>query len=245
MSCSKFEDEHVLQVYESIADHFSTTRYKRWPVVERFIAELPRGSLGCDLGCGNGKNLTWDSTHSLTVGLDTYDCAGVSLLFIGGDRCSGLLDICRSRGFEVVRGTVLCDPFRTGSFDFALSIAVLHHLRTRERRLEAVCEMLRVMRRGARGLVFVWAFEDNASVRRPGLVVLDGCEQDVLVPWSLPSSSQTDASHPAADTGHLRYYHLFKRGELEEFVQAAGGHLEQSGYDRDNWYVVFSKPDVE
>lgn len=48
---------HVRKVYDGIAEHFSATRYKRWPVVDRFLADLPRGSLGMDLGCGNGKNL--------------------------------------------------------------------------------------------------------------------------------------------------------------------------------------------
>ena len=32
-----FEEEHVQQVYEAIAPHFSATRYKRWPIVEAFI----------------------------------------------------------------------------------------------------------------------------------------------------------------------------------------------------------------
>jgi len=29
-----------------------------WPVVERFLLELPDGSIGLDVGCGNGKYLT-------------------------------------------------------------------------------------------------------------------------------------------------------------------------------------------
>ena len=64
-----FEGEHVQQVYEAIAPHFSATRYKRWPVVEKFIETLPKGSLGCDFGCGNGKNLDYYDGR-MTIGLD-------------------------------------------------------------------------------------------------------------------------------------------------------------------------------
>lgn len=29
-----------------------------WPIVERFLLGLPDGSVGLDIGCGNGKYLT-------------------------------------------------------------------------------------------------------------------------------------------------------------------------------------------
>ncbi len=32
-----FEQKHVHQVYDKIANHFSHTRYKPWPVVENFL----------------------------------------------------------------------------------------------------------------------------------------------------------------------------------------------------------------
>ncbi len=133
----------------------------------------------------------------------------------------------------MAQGTVLKDPFRDCIFDFALSIAVIHHMRTRERRLQAIEEMLRVMRSGARGLIFVWAFEENASVRRHKLTVLDGNEQDVLVPWTTNGAENAEV--------HQRYYHLFKKGELDDLVLAAGASIEASGYDRDNHYVIFNK----
>ena len=58
MSELDYEEEHVHQVYEQIASHFSSTRYKPWPIVERFLKELSPGSVGLDVGCGNGKYLT-------------------------------------------------------------------------------------------------------------------------------------------------------------------------------------------
>ncbi|KAJ5322979.1 hypothetical protein N7452_011268 [Penicillium brevicompactum] len=52
-----YEQENVHEVYQQIAQHFSATRYKPWPIVERFLTELSPGAVGLDVGCGNGKNL--------------------------------------------------------------------------------------------------------------------------------------------------------------------------------------------
>ena len=48
---------NFLQVYDQIADHFSSTRHSAWPRVKRFLDAIPVGSLVLDLGCGNGKYL--------------------------------------------------------------------------------------------------------------------------------------------------------------------------------------------
>ncbi|OMH84522.1 tRNA (carboxymethyluridine(34)-5-O)-methyltransferase [Zancudomyces culisetae] len=55
ISDSQKELEYVHNVYDQISNHFSNTRYKPWPVIARFIGSLEPGSLGADVGCGNGK----------------------------------------------------------------------------------------------------------------------------------------------------------------------------------------------
>lgn len=37
--------------------HIKLTVSQPWPIVERFLQGLTPGSVGLDLGCGNGKNL--------------------------------------------------------------------------------------------------------------------------------------------------------------------------------------------
>lgn len=40
----------------------------------------------------------------------------------------------------------------------------------------------------------------------------------------------------------IRYYHLFKQGELDDlFRQVEGVEIETTGYDRDNHYVIACK----
>lgn len=119
------------------------------------------------------------------------------------------------------------------------------------------------MKSGAVGLIFVWAFEENKSVKRHKLTVLDGNEQDVLVPWSMNEFSgkkfseeltsepvtkkiKTDANETEKinnddSSSFQRYYHLFKKGELDELVKEAGGEILESDYDRDNYYIKFKK----
>lgn len=68
-------------------------------------------------------------------------------------------------------------PFRDGSFDAVLSISVIHHFATVERRIRAIRELARILKVGGRIIITVWAFEQKS--RR-----FDGnSSQDVLIPW--------------------------------------------------------------
>lgn len=44
------EKKFVYEIYEKIAPHFSHTRYKPWPKIEKFLMELPTGTLIADVG---------------------------------------------------------------------------------------------------------------------------------------------------------------------------------------------------
>ena len=146
VSATDMEKKHVYEVYEKIAPHFSNTRYKQWPRIQKYLESLPVGSLNCDVGCGNGK----------------YLGANKSQIFnIGTDRSHNLLEICRERdgGFQ----TFFCDslklPVRDGVFDSVISIAVIHHFSTPGLRVAALREMHRILKVGGRVLVYVWAYE--------------------------------------------------------------------------------------
>lgn len=65
----KMEDMYVHEVYEKIAVHFSRTRQKPWPIVEKYLLKQPIGSLGVDIGCGNGRYLSINPNLFL-IGID-------------------------------------------------------------------------------------------------------------------------------------------------------------------------------
>ncbi|GAO14211.1 uncharacterized protein UV8b_08066 [Ustilaginoidea virens] len=211
-----FEAAHVHAVYESIAPHFSATRHSPWPLVSRFLRALPPGAVGLDVGAGNGK----------------YAPVNPALHLLASDRSPALARLARAqRRAEVLLADSLALPYRAACADFAICIAVVHHLSTRPRRQRALAALLRVLRPRGRALVYVWALEQGSSSRRGWHAA---CPQDALVPWVVR------AKGGLPDQTYHRYYHLYREGELEEDVAAAGGVVCESGYERDNWWVIFT-----
>jgi alkylated DNA repair protein alkB family protein 8 len=145
---TEMEKKHVYEVYEKIAPHFSNTRYKPWPKIEKFLNEMEEGSLNLDVGCGNGKYLHVNSQKVVNVGTDrSFNLIGLAMEKYGGNQ------------------TFVCDslslPVRTGTFDSCISIAVVHHFSTKSLRIKAIREMARALRVGGRVLILVWAFEQE------------------------------------------------------------------------------------
>ncbi|RHN74032.1 putative tRNA (carboxymethyluridine(34)-5-O)-methyltransferase [Medicago truncatula] len=72
------------------------------------------------------------------------------------------------RGNEVLVADAVNLPYRTGFGDAAISIAVLHHLSTENRRRKAIEELVRVVKKGGLVLITVWAVEqeDEALVKK-------------------------------------------------------------------------------
>lgn len=44
----------------------------------------------------------------------------------------------------------------------------------------------------------------------------------------------------SGDKTFLRYYHLYKKGELEHDIEEADGVVSESGYEKDNWWAIAS-----
>lgn len=306
-----YEDTHVHDVYEAIAPHFSATRHKPWPFVSSFLAAQPPGSVGLDVGCGNGKNmgvnrdvliLGCDRSRALAALARDLWCSEYHSRSRASDASEANKNAPGAQfggpiiaGADVAVADGLDLPFREESADFAICIAVIHHLSTQKRRVDAVRQLLRCIhrtgvdaqQRGGKVLIYVWALEQSTS--RRGWDV--GGEQDLLVPWVMKTPQQkkpkpkpreqkqnknknTSQGKPdetvefeaAAVTGRVdapgkesgdsadrrvgsdgqphtdktfhRFYHLYRKGELEEDVVAAGGRVLSSGYERDNWWVV-------
>jgi len=242
-----YEETHVHKVYDEIAAHFSSTRYKPWPIIAQFLSDLPTGWIGLDSGCGNGKYLPLP-----------LDRPG-SLWTIGLDRSRNLLEMARSAGGsgvirEVLWGDVLDHGWRSGAFDYAISIATIHHLATQQRRKLAVQRLLQsVCPAHGRVLIYVWAIEQDRLSKRTIPVADTLAGQDVFVPWVL-SKQHTDAENKDESQVLNRYYHLFSKGELGSLVSdaaselglriglpedsvAAGVEISQDGWERSNYYV--------
>jgi tRNA (uracil-5-)-methyltransferase TRM9 len=255
-AAAAFEQRHVHDVYAAIAPHFSATRHSPWPLVQTFLDAQPAGSLGLDIGCGNGKYAGLNPAIAL-LGCDfSEELVGLAMGKIQADSHRPGGDVGKAKpkreasaaSLPVADDALVADsldlPFRANAADFAISIAVVHHFSTRERRIAAVREVLRCVRPGGQVLLYVWALEQRQSRRGWD----EGQAQDQFVPWVVqrqgkkgkgPAESQdSDKVADEGDRTFQRYYHLYRRGELEEDVTTAGGLAVKSGYEKDNWWVV-------
>ncbi|KAK7199985.1 Methyltransferase domain containing protein [Novymonas esmeraldas] len=301
-----YERQFVHDVYSAIADHFSGTRYKAWPLVSAFLGRLPPFSLVADVGCGNGKYFAaaqrllaaappppGDASCAKSDGASPHELEAQPLppllaaasvpahrYVVGLDYSEELLRSTQRRlvdpnmhqppvprrrlhrkraaseadggatpvsteelpRTDTVRSDALRCPLRGGLFDAAISIAVIHHYASRERRVAAVRELLRLVRpHGGRVLIYVWAREQAGRTKRP----IDPDTGDGLVRWE---------RHQKFDTTQQvfhRFYHFFAEGELEQLChEAANGDggagampyvVEESYYDKENWCVVLER----
>lgn len=214
-------------MYESIASHFSITRYKPWPLIPAFLNSLPAGSIGADLGCGNGKYL---SLRNVLIGDKTQQgiIGNNDILTVGLDRSSNLIDLAahnvvagervlsdvnQKQKNEVMVGDAISSCYRSRCFDFALSIATIHHFSTKQRRMQAVQELIRIIRpatvtaaqatltgdieqrsskdqnkQSGRFLIYVWALEQKGESRRQFESIEKAQDEegrDLLIPWVL------------------------------------------------------------
>ncbi|KAG5518873.1 hypothetical protein PMAC_002404 [Pneumocystis sp. 'macacae'] len=217
-SGAALEEAHVHGAYEAIAAGFSATRRRvglerravlmgqPWPSVVDFLMAQPQGSVGLDVGCGNGRHLSVRPDIVL-VGLDSGRAVGgwcgvVARVSVAGERreaytrrCEALVRQAARRGdTDVLVGDGLSMPMRP-IFDFCLSIAVIHHFATERRRIAALQALLGVLRPGGRAYVVVWALEQPDSRRGWDA----GDEQDVLVPWKRSDGAGGSSVHAERD----------------------------------------------
>lgn len=114
----------------------------------------------------------------------------------------------------------LCDnlelPFRDDSFDAVLSLAVVHHFATTERRVRALRELARVLRIGGRVVITVWALEQRHRRFE---------SQDVLIPWQPPKNrTYSNAySDEEEDEDFLPPYHAYTEDSTNSSRSAGDG----------------------
>lgn len=160
-----------------------------------------------------------------------------------------LTQICKDRNHQVFNCDCLQLPIRSSCVDLCLSIAVLHHLATSDRRLKALTEINRVLTIGGQALVYVWAKE---QCRNQNLSTY--LKQSKTNQLKLETKSETTKEHCVKSIDinlpihtnrsnfthndllvpwklnqnnvkenepetHLRYYHVFEESELKHLCE--------------------------
>ncbi|XP_041079278.1 probable tRNA methyltransferase 9B [Polyodon spathula] len=171
----QLEKQHVHSVYEKTAPYLSDLRCKAWPRVRQFLLDQEPGSLIADIGCGTGKYLSVNS----------------QIYNLGCDYCSPLVEKARKQGHEVLVCDNLQLPFRDQVFNAVISIGVIHHFSTKERRIRAIREIARTTTPGGMVMIYAWALEQKRRRFE---------KQDVFVPWNkaLCSRNPSDSGENAS-----------------------------------------------
>ncbi|XP_036341840.1 uncharacterized protein LOC118751176 [Rhagoletis pomonella] len=189
------EHAYVHDVYEHCEEPTGPMR----PRIAQFLNNLEPGSVICDVGCGNGRYLAHGNPAICTVGVD---------------RCYRLSKVAREKGGEVLMCDNLELPFRDESFDAVLSLAVVHHFATTERRVGALRELARILRIGGRVIITVWALEQRHRRFE---------SQDVLIPWQPPKIRTLSWSDEEDDDNFLPPYHAYTEDSTNSSRSAGDG----------------------
>jgi SAM-dependent methyltransferase len=209
--------------YNLIAKDFSRTRRFIWEDIKPLSDFTLNGERILDVGCGNGR--------LLQIFKD------IEINYTGVDISENLIKEAKSHypnsSFYVYDALRL--PLQTNSFDKVYSIAVLHHIPSRQLRLKFLKEAKRVLRQDGLLILTVWNVWNPRGMRRLiknfflkmfGLSRLDF--KDIFVPWG--------------KTCH-RYVHVFTKKELKSLLEEAGFKIREigvlgEGKKNKNYYVV-------
>lgn len=208
--------------YNLIADDFSRTRAVAWQETSFLFSGLKPGENVLDLGCGNGRFYELLKNTNYT----------------GVDNSEKLIKIAKQKypkaKFQI--GDALNLNFPNNYFGKIYSIAVLHHIPSKELRCQFLKEAKRILKKDGKLILTVWKSTNSSLLIKYTILKIIGKTKldfkDTLEPWS----DKTD-----------RYYHWFSKNELASLVKQAGFKIEKIGViknekgNRQNIYII-AKP---
>lgn len=191
--------------YNLIASEFSSKREYLSDDILYFKKYIQDNDNILDFGCGNGRLV------------DLFDKTTVN--YQGVDISENLIKIARERHPHYKFDTIKKIPldFKEESFNKIFALAVFHHIPSSKKRLEYLNELKRVLKEGGIVVLTVWHIPYEKVLQYEK--VSTG-EDDVLVPF------KNSAGKSLAD----RFFHIFSKDKLEEFVKSAGLKIVESRF---------------
>ena len=199
----EIEKNFVFDTYDKIAHHFNDTRHYKWKWISDFVEELnykDKNKNVLDLGCGNGRNMEYDGLN-----------------FIGVDTCEEFVNICLSKNLNCILSDMCSLPFKKDSFDAILCIESFHHLASRERRINSLLEMHRILKPSGKILLSVWSKNQPKKTKR-----VFNEYGDNIVKWNKDGKI------------YDRFYYIFKKDELEELFLSCNFKIDSHVWDCGN-----------
>ncbi|MDD5750637.1 MAG: class I SAM-dependent methyltransferase [Candidatus Pacebacteria bacterium] len=219
--------DKVKSDYNRIAEDFSNTRHLVWQEIDFLFDYIKPDDKVLDSGCGNGR---YSPLIKARGGR-----------YFGVDSSEELIKIAKSRypAEDFQTADVLNLPFANDFFDKIYSIAVLHHIPSRELRLKFFSEAERALKKNGLLVLTVWKFkrwQERVLLLKYNILRALGKSKlernDLFLPWQnkIP-----------------RYYHFFNEQELRKLAGEAGFEIVKSGIvsnergNRNNVFLVARK----
>lgn len=215
--------------YREIATQFDVTRKKYvWPELEKLLAFLHDGDSVLDVGCGNGRLLE--------------NVGNKKISYLGLDSSEALIEIAKKNypdnDFKVL--DILKLETLNQKYNLVISVAVLHHLPSKELRLKSLEQLKAVSAPQGKIIFSVWKIWPNKKYWKYLLKNIwdvitfrsDLEFGDLLFPWK---DNQGNALSE-------RYYHAFTKGGLKRLLSAAGFKKFKLYSDKHNYWVIIDTP---
>lgn len=206
--------EKTKKDFNLIAEEFNASRREIWPEMAELKIFIKPNSKALDLGCSNGRLFDFLKDKNIE--------------YFGIDFSEKLIKMAKNKygnNFQVA--DILNLPFSDNYFDTIWSVAVFHHIPSRELRLLALKEMKRVLKDNGRIIMTCWNLYQkdylNLLLKYFFRKIFNKSKldfKDVFVPWG--------------NSNIKRYYHAFTKKELEELFKESGLGIIESKFLRRN-----------
>ncbi len=209
--------EKTKEYFDNNVEGFSGSRNAIWSELEELKKYIKNGERVLDLGCGNGRLFELFRGKNIEyTGVDFSEKLIEKAREKYGEhfQVADILSLpCTQKINKTIDGnknSVGCQglPLLNNSFDSVWSIAVLHHIPSKELRLKALEEVRRVLKPGGKVIMTCW------YLFRPFF-----CKDILISPKKLKIQ---------------RYYHAFTRRELKKLFEKAGFKIEELKYLKRN-----------
>jgi len=192
--------EDQKKVWDNIAESWDERERRMDPAMKDFIKRT-HGKL-LDLGCGSGRNF-WRVREQELYGIDFSK----EMIKFARENAKKK----RIKGeFSVMEADEL--DFSDNSFEGVLCWTVLHCIESKEKRINVLKEIFRVLKPGGEALISSWG-KNSPRLKNKG--------KESFVPWTVSDEKK-----------EMRYTYVYDLEELEDDLIEAGFEIDKSWEDR-------------
>ncbi len=216
--------------YTRFGDSFSATRQRIQPGVRRVLETLKGDENILDLGCGNGelaRVLAQRNHRGSYLGVDF----SLPLLRDAESIPEGFSATFQQADLTALENSSFTPALASGasvihhsSFDIVFSFAALHHIPSRELRLNILRTVYQLLKPNGLFIHSNWQFLNSEKLKAR------------IQPWDVAaiSESEVDAGDYLLDWrsggAGLRYVHHYNEVELKELAEETGFHIQDVFY---------------